>query len=191
MPGRRWSNPVRPGRRPLVSLILALLIVPAGCGLWLVFGYDNGTRHVATLDSLPIPDTWEVVQTTKVGTFPLGSHAERWYLVDSAPVDTAALVKGALQPAGWTIEQRFDSNGSPIEDCRANPGGPIECTIYAYRRTAVTDERFEAISISIPAKGRGLDEVQVQGPEQYVVRISAHTKSDRDLFHAPTPSPSE
>ena len=39
----RWSNPVRADRRPVVGLILVLLSIPASCGLWLTFGYDNGT----------------------------------------------------------------------------------------------------------------------------------------------------
>lgn len=188
---------MRTDRRRAVSLILVLLIVPAGCGLWLTFGYDNGTRHVATLDSLPLPETWEVLHTKTVGAIPLGAHADRKYLVDSEPVDTAALVKDALQSAGWTIEKRFVSTGNHIEDCRAAPGGPVECTIAAYRRRALTDEWFERISILMAARGRGLtyfvgnDGFQVQDPERSAVRISAHTASDRDLFQSPTPSPSE
>ena len=173
-----------------------LLTIPAGCGLWLTFGYDNGTRHVATLDSLPIPDSWEIVHTNTVGAFPLGSHADRWYLVDSEPVETAALMKDALQSAGWTIEQRFVSSGNHIEDCRAEPGGPVECTIVAHRRRALTGEWFERISILMAARVRGLtyfvgmDGFHVQDPERSAVRISAHMASDRDLSQAPSPSPS-
>jgi hypothetical protein len=174
-----------------------LLSIPAGCGLWLTFGYDNGTRHVATLDSLPLPDSWEIVHTKTVGTFPLGSHADRWYLVDSEPVDTAAFVKDALQSAGWTIEKRFLSSGTHIEDCRAEPGGPVECTVAAHRRGAMNDEWFDRITISMTARGRGLnyfvgnDGFHVQDADRSAVVISAHWGSDRDLFRPPTPSPPE
>jgi hypothetical protein len=193
----RSSDPVRALRRPVVGLLLVLLSIPAGCGLWLTFGYDNGTRHVATLDSLPLPDSWEIVHTKTVGTFPLGSHADRWYLVDSEPVDTAALVKDALQSAGWTIETRLLSSGTHIEDCRAAPGGPVECTVAAHRRGATNDEWFERITISMAAKGRGLayfvgnDGFRVQDPDRSAVVISARSVSGRDLLRSPTPSPSE
>jgi hypothetical protein len=95
--------------RWLVVILGGILLIPVACTAWVVLSPEDPARYVATLDTLPVPPTWEVVRTYTQRDFIMGTRADRYYLVDADPEDAVTALKDAMKAAGFEIYIRVAS----------------------------------------------------------------------------------
>ena len=198
--------------RWLFAILGVLLLIPAACTAWVVLSPEVPARYVATLDALPVPPTWEVVDSRTQRDFIMRTRADRSYLVDADPEDAVKVLKDAIRAAGfelytsvaeadWCDPQPLDSIPVPCaakvhEDCRANgTGGPISCFVRAFRRLATDAEHLERIYASISPRGSTVDygpgasPRYLTDPDRALVVISADLSYPRYFWSSPTPGP--
>jgi hypothetical protein len=197
--------------RWLVAIIGACLLLPAGCTAWLFLSLGDPAPFVATLDALPVPQTWEVVRTYTQRDFIMGTRADRYYFVDGDPQDAVPTLKNAMKAAGfeiyisvaasdWCDPHPLDSIVVPcatkvIEDCRENGlGGPISCRVEAFRRIAADPQHLEDLYASLSPRGTTVDygpgasPRYLSDPNRAVVVISASLSYPRHFWSSPTPA---
>src|SRR5258705_13388697 len=99
-------NRLRAGHRGLgppwlFAVLGVLLLIPISCTAWVVLSPEDPARYVATLDALPIPPTWEIVDRHTQRDFIMGTRADHSYLVDADPEDAVVVLKDAIEAAGF------------------------------------------------------------------------------------------
>jgi hypothetical protein len=184
----RLKGPQNASRRVLVVIGLGLLTMGLLWGAILI--QLDPTSHVAVLDELAVPASWDLAHTEVVQSAIFGSRVERYYLVDADPEALVDPITGMLTTAGFTVDVRTASRDwcdnrplgatpaivcptKAIPDCSRNGGGPVECRLAARRG----DDR-----LSIAALGRGeratyfvgLDSHFVGAPDRIVVLVTVH-----------------
>ena len=192
--------------------ILIVLALPAACVAWVVLSPDDPARYVATIDELPVPASWEVIDRHTSRDLFFGTRADRTYLVDAEPQVAIVTARAFVQAAGfliyvpsapfdWCDPHPLDSVVvacplKEIEACRENgTGGPVGCTLQAFRDLASDPEHLERLHISFSHKGTivdtdwGTGQHLVSDPNRSVVAISADRTTRRFFWSSPTPEP--
>jgi hypothetical protein len=217
-----WPPPPAPvpaiRRRWFVVAFAVMLALPASCVAWFVLAPEDPAPYLATIESLPVPQTWEVVHTQALRSF-LGSRADRYYLVDAEPEDIAPVVEDVLRSAGLEIHDRVASSDwcdqrpigatpaitcprKEIPTCRENgEGGPVSCTVRAFRwlsmGSSLETSMLERLSISVSPRGEVFDvgvndqRHRVDASNRALVVISADRTTARYFWSSPTPRASE
>jgi hypothetical protein len=213
------AQPRRFRRRWLLALLAVTISLPAACTAWFFLSPEDPAPHLATIEALTLPSTWDVVytQTLRGPIFP--SRADRYYLVDGDPQEVVPVVQDALRSAGLEIydwvassdwcDQRPIGATPPvvcprkaIPTCHENgPGGPVSCTVQAFRwlsmQPTLEASMLERLYVSVSPRGDGFD-VGVNGQQHHVeasnralVVILADRTDARYFWSSPTPPASE
>ena len=221
-----WPPPPLPAgrirRRWLVvaiSVILAIpLVLPIAFIAWLELSAADPAPYLATIDSLDVPPSWEVVHTQAVRSF-MGSRADRSYLVDAEPEQIAPVVEDVLRSAGLEIYDRVASSNwcdnrppgatpaitcprKSIPTCQANgSGGPVSCWVVGFRwlsmDSSLEKSILERVSVSVSPRGDvfnvgvGDQAQEIDGRNRVLVTVSVDRASARYFWSSPTPPPSQ
>jgi hypothetical protein len=188
---RYWQPPPRISCRRVLLFLIVGVLATVIAGWVLVLKRTDPAPHVAVLDELDIPPSWELAHTEVVQQFLLGSRVERYFLVDADPGDVVDPVTQMLTTAGFILDVRKGPSdwcdtrplsATPalacptrlIPPCSENgPGGPTTCWISATRGQ-------ECLSVVALDRGqsepyfRGLVRYSVGDPVRIVVRITDH-----------------
>jgi hypothetical protein len=195
-----------------------ILVLPAACVAWFALAADDPAPYLATIESLPVPPSWEVVHTQTLRSF-MGSRAERYYLVDAEPEDIAPVVQDVLRSAGLEVNDWVASSDwcdqrpigatpaiscppKEIPTCRENgQGGPVSCTVSAFRwlsmEPTLEASVVERLLVSVsPRRDRfdvGVNDQrhQIDASNRALVVITADRTSARYFWSSPTPRASE
>jgi len=196
-----------------------ILALPASCAAWFVLSPEDPAPYLATIESLPVPPTWEVVHTQTLRQVLIGTRADRYYLVDADPEDIAPIVEDVLRSAGLEIYDRVASSDwcdnrpigatpaivcprKPIPTCRENgPGGPVSCTVIAFRwlsmEPSLEKSMVERVSVGVSPRSDvfsvGVNDQfhEIDGRDRALVTISADRTTARYFWSSPTPRASE
>jgi hypothetical protein len=202
-------------RRPwLLAAIAATLALPAAATAWLLLTPEDPAPYLATIDSLTVPPAWEVVHTQALRSF-MGSRADRYYLVDAEPKEIAPVVQDVLRSAGleiytpvapsdWCDQRPIGATPAitcprkEIATCHENgPGGPVSCTVQAFRRLTLDPPLLERLFVSVSPRGDFFDvgvnddRQRVEASNRALVRISADRATARYFWSSPTPRASD
>jgi hypothetical protein len=133
-----------------LTFVLATVVLLAGCNT----GPDID-HYVGVLDTIDIPDDWELVSTQRRGpgeafdcqpiitsTCP---GADRWYALSGDPAAAIAQARLIVEAAGFSVQDVF----SPA--CDGPPSGSL-CDLLSKRGT---DNLY--VSIFTPSRSSGLD----------------------------------
>ena len=200
--------------RRLFAILGPFVLVSAVALAWMFFAQRDPAQYVATLDSLPLPPTWDVMSTKpRRGDLLFPTQAIRYYLVEADPGAAVEILKDAMKAAGFEIYTRvapadwcdphpLDSISvacatKVIDNCRENgPGGPISCNVQGFRRIENDPEHLERLYASLSPRGSTLDygpgasPRYVSDPKLALVVITADLSYPRYFWSSPTPSPS-
>jgi hypothetical protein len=180
--------------RRLIAILGPFVLISAVGLAWIFLSQRDPARYVATLDSLPLPPTWEVVRTDARGDFLYPTRVTRYYLVEADPERAVGIVKEAMRVAGFEIYTRSIAVGpcdphpldsvvvscprKVIDDCHANgPGGPISCVVQAFRRIPADPERLDRLYASLSPRGSTMDYGPGASP-RYFQRPQPRTRRD-------------
>jgi hypothetical protein len=176
------------GRRVLLGIVLGLASIVGFVWLFALWVMDPGP-HIAVLDGLHLPPSWELVRTNVVPQIIMGSRVERYYLVDADPGEVVAPVTSALTEAGFVLDVTkaprdwcdtrplratpvFVCPEKLIPACSENgPGGPTTCYLSATRGQECL--AVVAYDRGVPAGYVG-GVVRDPGGSRIVVRITDH-----------------
>jgi hypothetical protein len=213
-----WPPPSRPvpaiRRRWFVAALGLILAVPVSFVAWFVLSPEDPAPYLATIESLPVPPSWEVVHTEALRSF-MGSRADRSYLVDAEPGEIAPVVQDVLRAAGFEIHDRVAPSDwcdpravgatpaitcprKEIPTCRENgAGGPVSCTVQAFRWLKMEASIVERLLVSVSPRADvadvGVNELrhEIDAGNRALVVISADRTSARYFWSSPTPRASE
>jgi hypothetical protein len=183
------------GRPPRVTLRRVLLLGTVGVLATFAAGWvlaqraTDPTLHVAVLDELDVPPSWQLAHTEVIQQILMGSRVERYLLVDADPTEVVAPVTEMLTKAGFVLDiwkaprdwcDTRPLSATPalvcpiklIPACSENgPGGPTTCFVTATRSeeclAVVALDRGQPASYS-----RGLVSYSVSDPVRIVVRVT-------------------
>jgi hypothetical protein len=212
-----WPPPP-PSRLRLRWVVLAfaiLLAVPFAFAGWFLFVAPvDPAPYVARIESLPVPPTWEVVDTQALRSF-LGSRADRYYLVDAEPEAVAPVAEDVLRSAGLEIYDRVAPSDwcdqrpiaatppitcprKPIPTCVENGiGGPVRCWVEGFRwlstGSSLETSTLERVSVSVSPRADSFDvgvndqRHRIDGANRALVVVSVDRASGRYFWSSPTP----
>ena len=157
----RWS----------LAAVVSLIVLLAAAAL---LRPSEGDRLLPTLDSLPVPATWETVDTTVIdGDFLIKARATRSYFVDADPIDAVPAAKQIAEAAGFIVRPRvlsldgckdsfppaaMDGPCGPVvaDECPSTNGGlPNQCIVEALRWHD-EGERIQRLWVVLDHRGNGL-----------------------------------
>jgi hypothetical protein len=163
-----------------VLAVGGLALVTIGLLLAAVVGVLDPASHVAVLDELAVPGSWDLAHTEIVKSLLLGSRVERYYVVDADPDEVVDPATRMLAAAGFTVEvvtaPRDWCDNRPLQatpeiicptkvipPCWTNgQGGPMTCNLTARRG----EDR-----LSIAALDRGERATYFVGSESHFVGV--------------------
>ena len=208
--------PKRPaGWRWLAAALAVVIGLPAAFVVWLLLVVPaDPAPYVATIESLQVPPSWEVVHTEALRSF-MGSRADRSYLVDAEPEEIAPVVETVLRSAGLEIYDRVASSNwcdnrppgatpaitcprKPIPTCRENgSGGPVSCSVQAFRwlsmNQSLENSILERVLVNVSPRGDTFDvgvndqRHEIDGRNRALVSIIVDRTSARSFWSSPTP----
>jgi hypothetical protein len=207
-----------PARRSRVRLnwigvaFVVILALPAACVAWVVLSREDPARYVATIDQLPVPATWEVIDRHTTNDLFFGTRADRYWLVDGDPPEAFVTARDFVRAAGfliyvpsaefdWCDPHPLDSVVVPcplkeINACRTNgPGGEMSCFLEAFRDLPSDPEHLERLYMSFSERGTlhdtdwGNGQHLVGDPNRSLVGLSADRTTRRFFWSSPTPEP--
>jgi hypothetical protein len=212
-------RPRRLGRPWLLAALALTLALPAACAAWFFLSPVDPAPYLATIEALPVPASWDIVDTQALRDPIMGSRADRYYLVDEGPEQIAPVVRNVLRSAGLEIyDQVADSDwcdprpigATPaitcprkeIPACRENgSGGPVSCTVQAFRwlsmGSSLEASMLERLYVSVSARGDVFDvgvndqRHRVEASNRALVVISADRTTARYFWSSPTQLASE
>jgi hypothetical protein len=215
----RIAPPARFRRSWLLAALVVTLALPAACTAWLFLAPEDPASYLATINTLPVPSTWEVVHTQTLRGPIFGSRADRYYLVDADPRDIAPVVEDMLRSAGLEIYDQVASSDwcdqrpigatppvvcprKAIPTCHENgPGGPVSCTVQAFRwltmESSLEASMLERLYVSVSSRGDSFDvgvnndRHSVEAANRVLVTILADRTTARYFWSSPTPPASE
>jgi hypothetical protein len=199
--------------RRLIAILGPFVLISAVGLAWMFVSQRDPARYVATLDSLSLPPTWDVLRTNaRRGDILYPSRATRYYVVEADPEHSVSILKDAMQAAGfeiyiqdasadWCDPHPFDSvvvscPTKVIDNCHENgPGGPTSCIVQAFRRIPTDPKRLEHVYASLSPRGSTIDygpgasPRYVQDQSRALVMIIADLSDPRFFWSSPTPPP--
>lgn len=199
----------------LVAALAVTLALPAACAAWFFLAPEDPAPYLAAIDALPVPPAWDAVHTQTLRDYFVGSRADRYYLVDAEPQEIAPVVEDVLRSAGLEIYDRVASSDwcdsrpigatpaiicprKEIPTCRENgQGGPVSCTVIAFRWLSLDPPSLERIYVSVSPRGDFFDvgvnddRRRVEASDRALVSVSADRATARYFWSSPTPRASE
>ena len=178
----RLKGPQNASRRVLA--VVGLAFATMGLSWGYAVSQLDPTSHVAVLDELAVPASWDLAHTEVVKSPIFGSRVERYYLVDADPEALVDPITGILTVAGFTVDVRTASRdwcdnrplgATPtivcptkvIPDCSSNGEDPMTCHLSARRGG-------DRLSISALARGRASHLLRRNG-----LTLRRRSRSDR------------
>lgn len=172
-----------------VTAVLGLALLTIGLVWGCTLVVLDPASHVAVLDELAVPGSWDLAHTEVVKSMPFGSRVERYFVVDADPDEVVDPATRLLATAGFTVEvdraPRDWCDNRPLHatpeivcptkvtpPCRAN-GGSTTCYLSASRGTdrlsIVVYDRGERASYFV-----GSEAHFVGVPDRIVVRVTVN-----------------
>lgn len=147
------------------------MLVPLVAALALGCGGPDAAYYQGVLDELPVPSSWELVQTVvrapgaELNCSPIVNDpcpsVLRYYLVDGQPTDAYPPAKQMLEAAGFAIEEEFDP------EC--DSPNAVACVVVAARAE-------EQLRVNLYYPGEDQDGLGLAKEGRTLIRITASGK---------------